>query len=50
MVRILGSIIRVYATEKMLKEMNADVMLKVYENFGHSINQDEIDWINKLIF
>lgn len=41
---------RVYATEKMLKEMNADVTLKVYENFGHSINQDEIDWMNKLIF
>lgn len=41
---------RVYATEKMLKEMNADVTLKVYENLGHSINQDEIDWMNKLIF
>lgn len=41
---------RVYASEKILKEMNADVTLKVYENFGHSINQDEIDWINKLIF
>lgn len=41
---------RVYATEKMLKEMNADVTLKVYENFGHSINQDEIDLVNKIIF
>lgn len=41
---------RVYATEKILKEMNANITLKVYENFGHSINQDEIDWLNKLIF
>lgn len=41
---------RVFATEKILKEMNADVTLKVYENFGHSINQDEIDWANKIIF
>lgn len=41
---------RVYATEKMLKEMNADVTLKVYKNFGHSINQDEIDLVNKIIF
>lgn len=41
---------RVYTTEKILKEMNADVTLKVYENFGHSINQDEIDLVNKIIF
>ncbi|MFA7687599.1 MAG: dienelactone hydrolase family protein [Moheibacter sp.] len=41
---------KVFATEKILKEMNADVTLKVYENFGHSINQDEIDWANKIIF
>ncbi len=41
---------RVYATENILKEMNADVTLKVYDNFGHSINQDEIDWANKIVF
>lgn len=40
---------RVYDTEKILKEMNAEVTLKVYENAGHSINQDEIDWVNQLI-
>ncbi|MBD1431512.1 dienelactone hydrolase family protein [Sphingobacterium sp. DN00404] len=39
---------RVYATEKILNEMNADVTLKVYENFGHAINQEEIEWANKI--
>lgn len=41
---------RVYATENILKEMNAGVTLKVYDNFGHSINQDEIEWANKIVF
>ncbi len=40
---------RVYATEKILHEMNADVTLKVYENFGHAINQQEIEWANKIL-
>lgn len=41
---------RVYATANILKEMNADVTEKVYANFGHSINQEEIEWANALIF
>jgi phospholipase/carboxylesterase len=41
---------RVYATANILKEMNADVTEKVYENFGHSINQEEIELANKIIF
>lgn len=41
---------RVYATENIFNEMNANVTLKVYNNFGHSINQDEIDWANKIVF
>ncbi|MCL8000809.1 dienelactone hydrolase family protein, partial [Brucella sp. 21LCYQ03] len=41
---------RVYASENILKEMNADVTVKVYDNFGHSINQDEIEWANKIVF
>ncbi len=41
---------RVYATENILKEMGAEVSLKVYENFGHSINPDEIDSANTLVF
>ncbi|KUY30403.1 alpha/beta hydrolase [Elizabethkingia ursingii] len=41
---------RVYATTNILKEMNADVTEKVYNNFGHSINQEEIELSNSLIF
>lgn len=41
---------RVYATENIFKEMNAAITLKVYANFGHSINRDEIDWANKIVF
>lgn len=41
---------RVYATANIFREMNADVTEKVYENFGHSINQEEIELANKIIF
>ena len=41
---------RVYATSNILKAMHADVTEKVYNNMGHTINQDEIDLVNKLIF
>jgi len=41
---------RVYATTKILREMNASVIEKVYNNMGHTINQDEIDNANKLLF
>jgi len=41
---------RVYATTNILKSMNADVTEKVYNNMGHTINQDEIDQANKLVF
>lgn len=41
---------RIYATTNILKEMNADVTEKIYDNMGHTINQDEIDQVNKLIF
>lgn len=41
---------RVYATETILNEMGADVTVKVYDNFGHSINEDEIEWANKTVF
>ena len=40
---------RVYATTNILKNMNADVTEKVYNNMGHTINQDEIGLANKLI-
>ena len=41
---------RVYATTNILKSMNASVTEKVYANMGHTINQDEIDQVNKLLF
>ncbi len=41
---------RVYATTNILKEMNAAVTEKVYAGMGHTINQDEIDQANNLIF
>lgn len=41
---------RVYATTNILKSMGADVTEKVYENMGHTINQDEFEQANKLVF
>jgi len=41
---------RVYATTNILKDMNADVTEKIYLNMGHTINQDEIDHANNLVF
>jgi phospholipase/carboxylesterase len=41
---------RVYATTNILKDMNADVTEKIYNNMGHTINQDEIDNANRIIF
>ena len=41
---------RVYATEKILKDMHAAVTVKVYANMGHTINQDEINEANRLVF
>ncbi|MEO4004993.1 dienelactone hydrolase family protein [Flavobacterium sp. CAU 1735] len=41
---------RVNETEILLQKMGADVTKKIYPNMAHTINQDEIDWVNKLIF
>jgi len=41
---------RVYATTNILKNMNAAVTEKVYNNMGHTINEDEIDNANKIVF
>jgi len=40
----------VYATTNILKNMNAAVTEKVYNNMGHTINEDEIDNANKIVF
>ncbi len=41
---------RVYATANILREMNAEVTEKVYANFGHSINEEEIELANSILF
>jgi phospholipase/carboxylesterase len=41
---------RVYATTNILKNMNAAVLEKIYNNMGHTINDDEIENVNKNIF
>ena len=41
---------RVYATTNILKQMHAAVTEKIYPNMGHTINQDEINQVNKLLF
>ncbi len=41
---------RVYASSNILRNMNADVTEKIYSNMGHTINQDEIDQVNKMMF
>lgn len=41
---------RVYASTNILKGMNAAVTEKIYTNMGHTINQDEIDQVNTIIF
>jgi phospholipase/carboxylesterase len=41
---------RVYATANILKDMNAAVTQKIYNNLGHTINQDEINNANQHIF
>lgn len=41
---------RVYTTTNILKSMGAAVTEKIYDNMGHTINQDEIDYANTIIF
>ena len=41
---------RVYATSNILKELKATVTEKVYAGMGHTINQDEIDNANRVVF
>ena len=41
---------RVYATANILRDMHASVTEKVYTNMGHTINQDEIENANRLVF
>ena len=41
---------RVHATTKLLQSIGAEVTERIYKNMGHTINEDEIEYVNKLIF
>lgn len=41
---------RVYATVNILKNMHARVTEKVYTGMGHTINRDELDTANHVVF
>lgn len=41
---------RVFASAGILRKMNADVTENIYNDMGHTINEDEISTVNKLIF
>jgi len=41
---------RVNDSTTVLEKMNANVTTKIYPNMGHTINQDEINTVNKLFF
>jgi phospholipase/carboxylesterase len=41
---------RVNESEGVLQKMNARVTKKIYKGMGHTINQDEIDTVNQMIF
>jgi phospholipase/carboxylesterase len=41
---------RVLDSVTILKDMNAQVTEKIYKNMGHTINEDEIETVNNIIF
>ncbi|HEY6978994.1 MAG TPA: dienelactone hydrolase family protein [Chitinophagaceae bacterium] len=41
---------RVHASTDILQSMHASVTTKIYDNMGHTINEDEIQNVNRLIF
>jgi phospholipase/carboxylesterase len=41
---------RVHASVGIFKKMGADTTEKIYPNMGHTIDQDEINNANSLIF
>lgn len=43
-------LVRIYETSDIMQQLNAKVILKVYDNIGHTISHDEIQTVNKLIF
>jgi phospholipase/carboxylesterase len=43
-------VIRVRESAGILKEMGAEVMMKIYPHMGHTISQDELKTVNELFF
>lgn len=43
-------LIRSSDSKKIMEDMGADVSLKVYKGMGHTIIEDELNWVNKNIF
>ena len=41
--------VRVKESAEITKSLNADVTVKIYENMGHTINEDEIEIINSIL-
>lgn len=40
---------RVHETADVLAGLGGEVEKRIYPNFGHSVNQDEVDWIKELL-
>jgi phospholipase/carboxylesterase len=40
---------RVHETAEVLAAMGAEVEKRIYPNFGHTVNQDEVDWVEELL-
>lgn len=43
-------VMRVRESEKIIKNMGADITVKVYPGMGHTISQDEVETANRLVF
>lgn len=41
---------RVQSSVEIARQMNANVIVKVYENMGHTISEDEINIVNNFVF
>jgi len=41
---------RVQESGSVLQQKNADLILKIYPNMGHTVNEDEIKTVNDRIF
>ena len=41
---------RVDETEQVFQKLGADVTKKIYKGMGHTVNQDEIDTVQEMIF